>query len=294
MRCFGFPSGLRVLTTAVLLGMAVAPSAVAHAQSDCSPLITTDFPQPGATVQGTTTFSGWAVDESAAQGSGVTSVQIAADGYPGAGGTMLGTATAGDRPDVDSALGVSSSYGFTLNADLSGLPAGMHWFYIDAATSCGIAVNMVAANVQSANVDTVTVSSSPAAANTADSQATINMTVAIPANGSSPATGNDQATSTWSTTSSTVVQMPPVYTQPSTTTVMPMYTGPTSAPGSSPTPSPSNAAPTTGNPPAAYADHRLLRRRHSAAPRLLLTPRFVPARTRGPAAFIRALLALCY
>src|SRR5579864_1876492 len=99
-----------------------APIVPAFAQGQCNPLITTDMPLAGATDSGMTTFGGWAVDQNTAVGSGISSVQIVADGLLGAGGTVLGTATQMARPDVDAALGRTGSFGFTLNTNLASLP----------------------------------------------------------------------------------------------------------------------------------------------------------------------------
>ena len=59
------------------------------------PTVYIDAPAPGATVSGIVTVSGWAVDNAAAVGTAISSVQIKVDG------TVVGTATYGlSRPDV--------------------------------------------------------------------------------------------------------------------------------------------------------------------------------------------------
>src|SRR5579871_3279554 len=137
-----------LLLVIALLCVYAAPIVPAFAQGQCSPVITIDTPLANATDTGQTTFTGWAVDQGAASGSGIGSVQIVVDGMLGSGGTVLGTATQMARPDVDAALGRTGSYGFTLSADLSGLSSGPHTFYVYAMTSCGSAYNSLMGNVQ--------------------------------------------------------------------------------------------------------------------------------------------------
>src|SRR5579871_1824220 len=107
----------------------------AFAQEQCSPLITIDAPAPGGVLQGSVTFSGWAVDQRSQNGSGIESVQIVRDGLLGAGGVTLGTAVPVPRPDVAAALGTTDNLGYALTADVSGLTPGTHTFYIYATTS---------------------------------------------------------------------------------------------------------------------------------------------------------------
>ncbi|MEA2640994.1 MAG: hypothetical protein QOF51_2388 [Chloroflexota bacterium] len=139
-----------IIVAALLLPFAMPFLQMAQAQGQCNPLITIDAPPANATVQGQTTFAGWAVDLSTPDGSGISSVQIVADNLLSAGGTVLGTATQVARPDVAAALGRAGSFGFNLVADLSNMTPGPHTFYVYATTSCGPAYASVIANVQPA------------------------------------------------------------------------------------------------------------------------------------------------
>src|SRR5579871_4548478 len=144
---------------ALLFGF-MAPILPASAQGQCNPIITIDTPTANANVQGSTLFGGWAVDMNAPTGSGITGVQIVRDGLLGSGGTVVGPANQVARPDVDTALGRTGSYGFSLAVDMSGISAGQHTFYVYATTSCGPAYASVTVNVQPAglllNVDVPT------------------------------------------------------------------------------------------------------------------------------------------
>ena len=64
------------------------------------PIAFIDAPAPGATVSGTVSIQGWAIDRNSTSGTGVDSVTLYLDGGPGT-GTLLGTAVYGDtRTDV--------------------------------------------------------------------------------------------------------------------------------------------------------------------------------------------------
>src|SRR5579871_320894 len=143
---------------ALLFGF-MAPILPASAQGQCNPIITIDTPTANANVQGSTLFGGWAVDMNAPTGSGISGVQIVRDGLLGSGGTVVGPANQVARPDVDTALGRTGSYGFSLAVDMSGISAGQHTFYVYATTSCGPAYASVSVNVQGGitlNVDAPT------------------------------------------------------------------------------------------------------------------------------------------
>ncbi|MEA2640372.1 MAG: hypothetical protein QOF51_1766 [Chloroflexota bacterium] len=139
----------------VLLASPLSPRDV-HAQ-DCSPLINVDAPSPNASVQGPTTFSGWAVDQRAASGGGISGVQIYVDNTPENGGSLLGVATQTPRADVDASRGISGTFGFTATIDLSPVPPGPHTFYIGATTACGVQFATILANVGTAQLTTPTV-----------------------------------------------------------------------------------------------------------------------------------------
>src|SRR5262245_16597543 len=112
----------------------------ASAQGACQPVITIDSPAANATVQGSATLSGWAVDQAAASGSqtGIQDVVVYQDGHANAGGLLLGRATKVARPDVDAALGLRGGQaGWTLNADFSAVSGGTHGLYVSALTACG-------------------------------------------------------------------------------------------------------------------------------------------------------------
>ncbi|MGB7762251.1 MAG: Ig-like domain-containing protein [Bryobacteraceae bacterium] len=71
-----------------------APTATAGAPG-VIPSVHIDAPAPGATVSGTVTVAGWAIDNASTVGTAITNVQVKVDGAP------VGTATyAVSRPDV--------------------------------------------------------------------------------------------------------------------------------------------------------------------------------------------------
>src|SRR5579871_5449314 len=136
-----------IAVVSALLFVYAAPVLPSLAQDQCAPMINVDTPSSGAALTSPVTFSGWAVDENAMGGSGISAVQVVADGLLDAGGVLLGTAAPVARPDVDATLGMPS-YGFTLTADLSSLGNGAHTFYVYAMTDCGPAYGAVSASLQ--------------------------------------------------------------------------------------------------------------------------------------------------
>src|SRR5579871_431179 len=136
-----------LLLAAALMFVSAAPVLPLLAQGNCSPLITIDSPMANATLEAGTEFAGWAVDQNAASGSGITAIQVVADGLLGAGGTVLGSDTQVPRPDVDAALHRTGTYGFIVPTDLSNLTPGPHTFNVYATTACGPSYASVAATV---------------------------------------------------------------------------------------------------------------------------------------------------
>jgi hypothetical protein len=99
-----------------------------------------DGPAANATISGTVTISGWAVDPyyAADTSSGVLDVMVYRDGEVGAGGVLLGEATKYNRPDIDAAFGLNGSEsGWSLSTDFSPVAAGSHTLYIYGLTDCG-------------------------------------------------------------------------------------------------------------------------------------------------------------
>jgi hypothetical protein len=97
------------------------------------PTVYIDAPTPGATVSGIVSITGWAVDNAAAVGSAISSVQVKVDG------TVVGTATYGlSRPDVCAVYPgrpgcPNVGYSFSLNT--STLSTGTHTLTATATDS---------------------------------------------------------------------------------------------------------------------------------------------------------------
>jgi hypothetical protein len=114
-----------------------------------TPTVWIDVPAPGATVSGIVAISGWAVDNAAAVGTAISSVQVKVEG------TIVGTATYGlNRPDVCAAYPArpgcpNVGYSFSLNT--SSLSPGSHTITVTAADSDATpdaATSSVTVNVQ--------------------------------------------------------------------------------------------------------------------------------------------------
>ena len=90
------------------------------------PLMAIDTPQASATVPGTFTIAGWAIDEAAPTGSGVDAIHVWAFPASGAAPIFAGSAPyGGARPDVAAAFGgqfLQSSY----QMDVHALPPGTY------------------------------------------------------------------------------------------------------------------------------------------------------------------------
>jgi len=99
-----------------------------------------DQPTANATVQGSTTLAGWAVDQGDATGSdtGILDVVVYRDGEASAGGVLVGRTTKVARPDVDVVFALGGALaGWTLGADFGSVTAGSHTLYVYALTQCG-------------------------------------------------------------------------------------------------------------------------------------------------------------
>jgi hypothetical protein len=99
------------------------------------PLVWIDQPVAGATISGTVTVSGWAVDNGAVVGTAINSVQVKVDG------TLIGTAAYGSsRADV-CAVFVGRpgcpNVGYSFPWNTSGLSAGVHILTVTATDSNG-------------------------------------------------------------------------------------------------------------------------------------------------------------
>src|SRR5581483_9456820 len=127
----------RTLVIGLILALASLPAQPLGAQIQCNPLINIDSPDPGSTLSGPVTFTGWAVDQNSQAGSGISSVQLVLDGPLGGSGLLLGSASPVARPDVDAALGRIGTFGFKFTTDVSQLAGGPHTFYVYASTYCG-------------------------------------------------------------------------------------------------------------------------------------------------------------
>jgi hypothetical protein len=115
------------------------------------PTVWIDTPTSGATVSGIVAITGWAVDNAAAVGTAISSVQVKVDG------TVVGTATYGlSRPDVCAAypgrLGCPNvGYSYSLNT--STLSTGTHTIVVtatDSDTTPDASSSSVTVNVQAA------------------------------------------------------------------------------------------------------------------------------------------------
>jgi thermitase len=114
-----------------------AASAV-RSQPPSNPLLQIDAPASGATVRGTVTVGGWALDRNAASGTGVDQVHLYLDAPAGQPGSIgLGVASyGGSRPDVGAAFGsqfTNSGWSFAWNT--SGLSPGTHTLYVYARST---------------------------------------------------------------------------------------------------------------------------------------------------------------
>jgi hypothetical protein len=116
-----------------------------------APLVDIDSPAPGATISGTVTVSGWAIDSASKTGTAIGTVQVLLDG------TVVGTATYGvSRPDVCAAYPGRPgcpNVGFTYSLNTATLTSGSHTITVTAkdtsATpdtgSANVTVNIVGA-----------------------------------------------------------------------------------------------------------------------------------------------------
>jgi len=97
------------------------------------PTVDIDSPTSGATVSGSVTVSGWAIDNDATVGTAVGSVRVLVDG------TAAGTATYGvSRPDVCAAYPDRPgcpNVGYTYSLNTSALAAGLHTITVTATDS---------------------------------------------------------------------------------------------------------------------------------------------------------------
>ena len=102
-----------------------------------APLLGIDWPPAGATLEGTSTVQGWALDLNTSEGTGVDQVHIYRDGpYPL--GTFLGIASYGlERADVASFFGSSqlTDSGWSFDWDSRGTASGAHSLYVYAHSS---------------------------------------------------------------------------------------------------------------------------------------------------------------
>ena len=97
------------------------------------PTVHIDSPAPGATVSGTVTVSGWAIDNDSAVGTAIGSVRVLVDG------TSMGTATYGaSRPDVCAAYPDRPgcpNVGYTYSLNTATLASGSHTITVTATDS---------------------------------------------------------------------------------------------------------------------------------------------------------------
>ena len=94
------------------------------------PTVYIDTPAPGAVVSGIVPITGWAIDNAAAVGTAISSVQVKVDG------TVVGSATYGfGRPDVCAAYPGRPgcpNVGYSYSLDTSTLSAGTHTITVTA------------------------------------------------------------------------------------------------------------------------------------------------------------------
>ncbi|MGB7761847.1 MAG: Ig-like domain-containing protein, partial [Bryobacteraceae bacterium] len=97
------------------------------------PSVHIDAPAPGATVSGTVTVSGWAIDNASVVGTAVSGVQVLVDG------TAVGAATYGiNRPDVCAAYPGRPgcpNVGYTYSLNTTALASGSHTITVSATDS---------------------------------------------------------------------------------------------------------------------------------------------------------------
>ncbi len=134
---------LNPLALALLILVCVVTPLPAAAQGQvgaCAPpLLVVDTPTPDATLRGSVTLSGWALDITASSGTGVDEVLVRLDDGSG-GGTALGSAQlALARPDVDAAYGrQNTNAGWRLRVDSTRVPDGGHRLVVTARSRCGV------------------------------------------------------------------------------------------------------------------------------------------------------------
>jgi len=97
------------------------------------PAVHIDSPVAGATISGTVTVAGWAIDNTTTVGTAIGSVQVLVDG------AAAGTATYGvGRPDVCAAYPGRAgcpNVGFTYSLNTAALASGSHTITVTAADS---------------------------------------------------------------------------------------------------------------------------------------------------------------
>ncbi len=97
------------------------------------PSVSIDTPASGATISGTVSVSGWAIDNISTIGTAISSVHVLVDGVP------MGTATYGTpRPDVCSVYPGRPgcpNVGYTYSLNTAGLSAGSHVITVTATDS---------------------------------------------------------------------------------------------------------------------------------------------------------------
>src|SRR5207253_2329701 len=98
-----------------------------------APTVYIDAPAAGSTVSGTVTVVGWAIDNSSAVGTAISSVQVKVDG------TIVGAATYGlSRPDVCAVYPGRPgcpNVGYSFSLDTSTLTVGSHTITVTATDS---------------------------------------------------------------------------------------------------------------------------------------------------------------
>ena len=106
-----------------------SPSVTVNVQAT-PPTVYIDAPAPGAVVSGIVPITGWAIDNAAAVGTAISSVQVKVDG------TVVGSATYGfSRPDVCAAYPGRPgcpNVGYSYSLDTSTLSAGTHTITVTA------------------------------------------------------------------------------------------------------------------------------------------------------------------